>query len=256
LARLAAVLLERIRKSFDYRVQARKSTRSEARKYREYESREFTTGADLLAYHFSTWSSTDHVNVAGFEAAMSLMAGRPQNILETGTSAWGTDSTRLWDAYVRNFGGEFWSVDLSPAPRKRLHQQVSSQTHLMVDDSVHFLTAFAQEHAGLKIDVCYLDSWDLDWANPDPAAIHGLAEWHAVSPLIGPGSALIIDDSPGSLEWVPTQHQEAAETYFASHGYLPGKGALAHQELIADPRVSAIWHGYNSVYVFSDPTPS
>jgi hypothetical protein len=132
LARLTDVLIERIRKSIGYRVQARKTTRSEARKYSEYESQEFTSGAELLAYHFSTWSSTDHVNVAGFEAAMGLMADRPQNTLETGTSAWGTDSTRLWDAYVRNFGGEFWSVDLSPAPSKRLRQQVSSQTHLMV----------------------------------------------------------------------------------------------------------------------------
>ena len=251
MARLTVVLLERIRKSIDYRVQARKTTRSEARKYREYESKQFTSGAELLAYHFSTWSSKDHVNVAGFEAAIALMAEKPQVIVETGTSAWGTDSTRLWDAYVRNFGGEFWSVDLSPAPSKRLEHQDSSRTHLVVDDSVHFLAVFAQTHPDLKVDVCYLDSWDLDWSDPEPAARHGLAEWHAIAPLLGPGSILIIDDSPGSLQWVPENQRQLAATYQASRGVLPGKGELAHLELVADPLATVVWHGYNAVYTFS-----
>jgi hypothetical protein len=179
------------------------------------------------------------------------MSGRPQVILETGTSAWGTDSTRLWDAYVERFGGQFWSVDLSPAPRDRLDGQICDSTHLAVEDSVRFLTSFAIDNPGLRVDVCYLDSWDLDWSNPDPAAAHGLAEWHAIKPRMGPGSVLVIDDSPSSLEWVPSSHHEEAKDYYSSHGYLPGKGALAHQDLLADPKVHVLWHGYNAVYEFT-----
>lgn len=248
--RLPGVGVRQLGSRAKHQLESRRREREEARTYREFSQRSFATGADLLAAHFATWSQPDHVNLPGFAQTIELMGDRPQIIVETGTSAWGTDSTRLWDAYIARFGGELWSVDLSPSPSKRLADQVSDRTHLVVDDSVHFLTDFAQRREGTVVGVCYLDSWDLDWSDPDPAAAHGLAEWHAVRPLMGPGSVLVIDDSPGSLDWVPEGHRQEAEAYLASHGYLPGKGALAHQELVADPRVSLKWHGYNSVYLF------
>lgn len=230
-----------------------RSARQVAREHRLYRSqrdRLFVSGADLTQAHFEAWSHPGHVNRPGFDAAITLMNERPQIIIETGTSTWGTDSTRLWDAYIESFGGEFWSVDISPAPSKRLARQVSERTHLVVDDSVHFLTSLAEQRPGLRVDVCYLDSWDLDFAAPDAAAAHGLAEWHAVSPLMGAGSILIIDDTPGSVEWVPAEHQEGARNYLASFGYLPGKGSLVHQELASNPHVRVVWHGYNVVYHF------
>lgn len=231
----------------------RKIRKSEQRTYKEYKSRHFDLVADLSTAHFETWSDTKHVNRPGFDAALSLMDGSPKTILETGTSAWGTDSTRLWDAYVAQFGGEFWTVDLSPNPSMRLQSQVSSRTHLEIGDSVEFIQNFVDSTSCSHIDVCYLDSWDLDWSDPDPAAQHGLNEWNAVAPLMRQGSILIIDDSPHSMQWVPSQYRALAQTYEQTHGYLPGKGALVDLVLRADPRVEVIWHGYNSVYRFSGP---
>jgi hypothetical protein len=65
---------------------------------RAFRRRSLGTGQELLAAHFDTWSSPNHINRPGFEVAVELMGDRPMRILETGTSAWGTDSTRLWDA--------------------------------------------------------------------------------------------------------------------------------------------------------------
>lgn len=220
--------------------------------YEQYVTNRFISASDLGRSHFQTWSDTDHINRPGFDCALELMAGMPKTILETGTSAWGTDSTRLWDAYVSQFGGEFWSVDLSPTPSARLRHQVCAQTHLEIGDSVEFIQNFSKKTALSSVDVCYLDSWDLDWSDPDPAALHGLSEWNAVEPLMSKGSILIIDDSPSSMDWVPNQYREQAHAYEQSHGYLPGKGALVDLILRSDPRVEVIWHGYNSVYRFSD----
>lgn len=217
--------------------------------YRKYRALRFRCAADLVSTHFSMWADGNHVNIQGFQAALRLTNDQPQLIVETGTSAWGTDSTRLWDAYVNNFGGEFWSVDISPEPSQRLQNQVGSRTHLIVEDSVTFLERIAAERGGDRIGIAYLDSWDLDWDDPEPAERHGLLEWHAIKGLFGPGSILIIDDSPGSLDWVPSPLQERGKHFLSSRGFLPGKGALVEKELRGDARFTKIWHGYNLVYL-------
>jgi len=251
LARLLDVMrLPGARKARE-KLRATRKKWSESRKYAEQLSRGFSSGSELLVGHFETWSEVDHVNRPGFEVVIDLMGDRPQVIVETGTSAWGTDSTRLWDAYVSRFGGEFWSVDISPAPSKRLADQVGANTHLVVCDSVTFLEKLSRDIGPNKVNMCYLDSWDLDWADPMPAALHGLAEWHAVRPMMESQSVLMIDDSPLGLEWVPEHARDSAKEFYAEYGYWPGKGALVHQELCKDPRVSVVWHGYNSVYAFN-----
>jgi hypothetical protein len=120
---------------------------------------------------------------------------------------------------------------------------------LIVGDSVSFISQFAGTLP--SIDVCYLDSWDLDWSDPMPSAEHGLAEWHAVRPLVKAGTILVIDDSPADLEWVPPGVRGQAEKFLRVNGFLPGKGALAHREIVSDPRVRVAWHGYNAVYLFA-----
>ena len=79
----------------------------------------------------------------GFRLALRLLAGRPARIVETGTSAWGVDSTLLFDSYVRHFGGRFDSVDLRALPSDRLRPVVGPATHLHVGDSVEFLSGLA-----------------------------------------------------------------------------------------------------------------
>lgn len=220
--------------------------------YHSYKRRHFPSPRELGSAHFSTWAEPSHVNRRGFEIALTLAAGRPKVIIETGTSAHGTDSTRLWDSYVKSFGGEFWSVDLSPAPARRLQRQVCPATHLVIADSVEFLRDFAARYPETPIGVCYLDSWDLDWSDPMPAEVHGLREWEAVAPLMVPGSILIVDDTPSDLEWIPAQHREQARQYREAHGYLPGKGSRIVELLDGEARFQKVWHGYNVVYFLKD----
>jgi hypothetical protein len=121
-------------------------------------------------------------------------------------------------------------------------------THLFVNDSVAQMQAFPESFPGINIDVCYLDSWDLDWTDPEAAALHGLAEWRAICGLLSPSALVIIDDTPASLGWIPVQFHEAAQDFRADHGFLPGKGALVHQQLVNSSKARILWHGYNIVY--------
>jgi hypothetical protein len=100
-------------------------------------------------------------------------ARRPAaRIVETGTSAWGVDSTLLLESYVRHFGGRFDSVDLRALPSDRLRPVVGPTTHLHVGDSVAFIAGLADEPGVAPVDLAYLDSYDLDWADPAPSEAH------------------------------------------------------------------------------------
>jgi hypothetical protein len=134
---------------------------------------------DIVTNHFKFWSSLDHPNRKAFSIVIEELNGAPANIVETGTSAWGTDSTRLWDNYVNHYGGSFQSVDIRSEPARRLKGQVGKRTRLVVSDSINFLK---NELPGGHIDVFFLDSWDVDWTNPLESAIHGLKEFQAIMP--------------------------------------------------------------------------
>jgi hypothetical protein len=149
---------------------------------------------------------------------------------------------------VRNYGGEFWSVDIEASPSERLTGQMSSSTHLVVDDSVAFLGRLAEHRRREEpIGLCYLDSWDLDWNDPDAAALHGLREWHAVEPMLGRGSILMIDDTPSAEAWIPESAHDAAQSYRDRTGRWPGKGGLILEELAQRSDVEMLWHGYSVV---------
>jgi hypothetical protein len=164
-------------------------------------------------------------------------------------SAWGTDSTRLFDSYVRSFGGHLWSVDIEPEHVRRLASRVGPKTTLVCDDSAAFLARWVSEHGDERAGLVYLDSWDVDFAAPLPAAEHCLRELEAVSSALAPGSLLLIDDSPSGLEHVPEHARAEAESLFAELGMWPGKGMLAEQRL-AERGMFPIMHGYQLLYQF------
>ncbi|HEX4034149.1 MAG TPA: hypothetical protein VHX66_06880 [Solirubrobacteraceae bacterium] len=199
--------------------------------------------------HFRLRSTVDHVNYESLCHVVQALGGRPQTILETGVSAWGTDSTRLFDSYVRSFGGRLWSVDIEPEHVRRLVPLVGPQTTLVCDDSAAFLARWVDEHPGEQAGLVYLDSWDVDFAAPLPAAEHCVRELDAVTPALGPGTLLLIDDSPGSLEDVPDHARAEAQSLFAQFGVWPGKGMLVQQRL-SERGILPIRHGYQALYRF------
>jgi hypothetical protein len=209
----------------------------------------YVDAGQLAHDHFAKRSELNHVNYASMRDLLVRMGGRPQTIMETGMSAWGTDSTRLFDSYVRSFGGALWSVDLSPVPVQRLTGQVSEHTTLACDDSVAFLERWVDEHPGQQLDVVYLDSWDVDFADPMPAGEHCLRELQAIEPALGPGTLMLVDDTPGSLEDVPASFRDVAPAVFERYGAWPGKGMLLDPHL-EHTSAEKLRHGYQVLYRF------
>ena len=164
--------------------------------------------------------------------ALTLLEERPSRIVETGMSAWGTDSTRLFSAYVDTFGGEFWSVDIRLKPLLDLRASVSRHTVLTCGDSVRFLRRWVKHNrANCRVDFVYLDSFDLDALDPYPAALHGVREFFAIKPALRPGSLLLVDDTPATPAHCPPGMREAAEQFIAAEGVMPGKGMLIDRYL-------------------------
>ncbi len=180
---------------------------------------------------------------------LGLLNDRPATIVETGISCRGTDSTRLFDSYVRSFGGEFWSVDIDPEVVNGVRSEVGARTELRCDDSVHFLSRWVRDHHGERADLVYLDSFDVDFADPWPAAEHCLHEFEAIRPALRPGSLLLIDDSPGAIADVPEAYREAGQEIHDECGFFPGKGMLVEARL-EELGVEKLHHWYQALYRF------
>ena len=206
----------------------------------------FKTVEDLVDGHFDRWSQPDHQNRQGLFLALNSLSGKPAVIVETGTSAYGTDSSRLFDAYVRSFGGNFFSVDINSYPSKRLKFAKSKRTHFYIMDSVQFLLNFTEITAEKSADLIYLDSLDVDWSNPFESAEHGEKELLAIRHLLCSGTIVVIDDTPAEIKWIPGADRSAARNFKNKFGVLPGKGAFYNRALEGIDFV-VLHHDYNLV---------
>lgn len=182
--------------------------------------------------------------------ALALLDERPSVILETGSSAWGTNSSRLFDDYVACFGGELRTVDIRIAPLLGLWRDLGPRSVMVCDDSVRFLRRWVEENPGRKADLVYLDSYDLDPASPTPAAVHALRELDAIRPALRDGSLLLVDDTPASTDYFTGPEREAVLRFHESTGLVPGKGMLIDVYLRSDPAVAKIHHRYQALYRF------
>lgn len=197
-------------------------------KYRIYLYKTVKNPERLVKNHFSSWSDVNHINLKGFEKAVHCLKGKQALIVETGTSAWGTDSTRLWDTYIRLFGGHFYSVDIRKEASEYLKYQLAPNSELVVNDSIAFLS---QWKYGMP-DLYYLDSWDLDLDIPKDSALHGKSELLAIRPFLKPGTLILIDDTP-NLVWFNSYPKlpESVIAFKSEFGVFPGKGAFFAQVL-------------------------
>jgi len=211
-------------------------------KYRIYLYKSSKTPMSLVRNHFEEWSDISHINLAGFEKAVNYLGGKQALIVETGTSAWGTDSTRLWDTYIRRFGGELHSVDIRKEASENLKYQLASNSHVAVDDSISFLRKW---DSGTP-DLYYLDSWDLDLESPEESALHGKSELLEISPYLKPDSLILIDDTPNS-DWFNSRRDipESTIAFKLKYGVFPGKGAFHSQVLKTNFNYEILHHDYS-----------
>jgi hypothetical protein len=204
--------------------------------------------ASVLAAHEGC--PPEHINYSSLHDTLELLGGKPAVILETGSSAWGTNSTCLWDRYVQRFGGRVWSVDIRRQPSRELRHRVSSATTLVTDDSVRFLSSWVRNHSNTHVSLVYLDSWDLDANAPIPSALHCVREYNAIRQLLRNGALLLVDDTPTCEEWLTPAIASDAKTYQEMHGVWPGKGMLLDLLLAKHPHATKIHHRYQALYQF------
>ena len=195
---------------------------------------------DLVQNHFLIWSELNHPNFEMFKVVITFFDQKPMRILETGSSAWGVDSTRFWAKYVQTFGGSLTTVDIRPNAKRSLWGQVSNQTKFVISDSVKFL-----KNQNSEFDFYYLDSWDVDWNNPLPAARHGFEEFQSIRGNLKSGNLILIDDTPCREDYFSDAQLKIALDFQATHGVLPGKGSLVLREIQKDDKYSILNHEYS-----------
>lgn len=105
-------------------------------------------------------------------------------------------STLIFNEYVKEFGGEFHSVDIEQANVDFVKQRCDN-THSHCSDSVKFLYEFNQQlrNENRHIDLLYLDSFDLDIENPHPSSLHHIFELTAITASLKKGTMVVVDDN-------------------------------------------------------------
>jgi hypothetical protein len=105
-------------------------------------------------------------------------------------------SSFMFDELIAYEGGMFFTVDCTSESADTARQACSPHTCVVLNDSVAFLYKLSRI-CSRKVSLLYLDSFDVDPANPLPSAIHHIKELTAAWPMIGPGSVICCDDYGG-----------------------------------------------------------
>ena len=197
----------------------------------------------LINYHFLYFSEPSHINKSMFSKLLEKSGNRPLNIFETGSSAWGTNSSLLFNNYVNKFGGRFVTVDLRKEPSKFLEPYFKENSEAYTDDSVNFIKTFDKKFFQ-ELDIIYLDSFDLDLSNPTPSMKHGLEEFLLLDKLIKKNTLVAIDDTPKDIKFF---NQEVEKIKIGNRDLVPGKGALVIEKIANNENYEIIYHEYSII---------
>jgi hypothetical protein len=125
-------------------------------------------------------------------------------IVETGCARmadnWAGDgqSTVLFDRYAASRSDSMVvTIDLDPEATRICKTLVSDRVTVHTGDSVAVLPQISRRLKIMErsIDLLYLDSYDLDWGNPVPSAVHHLKELVSIISMVNPRTLVVIDDS-------------------------------------------------------------
>ena len=208
----------------------------------------FASEVEKLPYETRSMLMPFHINYFSFSTLLEQLEGKQNlTIVETGTSANAVDSTTLWDAWIRKFGGRLTTIDIDPTRKMIGQHRWSSHTEAVVSDSVDYLNKWSINHPGQSIDIVYLDSWDVDWHHPSPCQVHGLREFQAIIPHLANHAWILIDDTPKNPDWLPDRgdlYQYISEQVYRYNNPIPGKGALVLNFIEGDHRFRVVLHQY------------
>ena len=212
----------------------------------KYKHAKVNSPESLINLHFRTWSDPQHINKIAFLKIINTLNGKPARIIETGTSAWGTDSTRLWDKYIQQYGGEFISIDIREEPAKRLRKHMHSGTTLLIEDSVSALKQIKS-----VFDVYFFDSYDLDLNDPEPSANHGYLEYLQIKNKLKINDIIFIDDTPSRINALSI----AGKAFLETNKVMPGKGAFVIPDLYNSFKIEVLHHEYSFIALIKGLTP-
>ena len=179
---------------------------------------------------------------------LEAMEKSSYNIVETGCarseSNWSQDgqSTLLFDRFVNHWGGAVRTVDINQAACTWLRGKASGKVTITCSDSVAYLRELSRSDE-LNVDFLYLDSYDLDWRNPHPAALHHLHELCAIMPLLASGTLVVVDDTARNQARVQFKGQEMIVHDFG----VAGKGGYVAEffsKIGCAPVIEGYQHGW------------
>jgi len=147
------------------------------------------------------------------------------------------------------FKGTFRTCDIRINPMIELINKVSTDTKLFCSDSVKFLKNQAISNNKSCNYLIYLDSFDLDYNNPNPSGLHGFKEFLEIIPLLKKGTVLLIDDSPINLEHCPEYAKNDSLRYFNEFGIIPGKGMFIDPIIKSFKNIKKVFHKYQIIYI-------
>ena len=141
------------------------------------------------------WNLLGH-RLTAFERITAML---PEGcvIVETGTirepGNWIGDgqSTVVWNHYAGLKSGHVTTIDIDPYGAELVSLMNLEHTTAITGDSLQVL----QNLEILKIDFLYLDSFDVDFSNPQPASEHHLKELLLCWDLLQSGSIVAVDDN-------------------------------------------------------------
>ena len=202
---------------------------------------------DIINEHFL--KIPNHPCKETLSLALECLNQKPAHIIETGSSAWGANSTMLFDSYVNSFGGQLSSVDIRATPMIDLSFKCTDKTKLHCSDSIAFLEDLELDK---KIqNLFYFDSWDVDWADPSPSMQHGLNEYLTISKSIKKDDLILIDDTPKSAEFLINIASKESIQHFSENqhkGITGGKGSLVLDLITKNKSAEIISHKYQLLF--------
>lgn len=143
-----------------------------------------------------------------------LIRKRKISILETGMirqkDNWLGDgqSTIMFREFANYYDNvHLISIDIDPKAiefaKKELNinDEINENTMLVCGDSVNVLYSLTDSlyHSDDIIDLLYLDSYDIDWKNPMPSALHHMKELVIIFDYVSIGGMIVIDDNKNGI---------------------------------------------------------
>jgi predicted O-methyltransferase YrrM len=177
--------------------------------------------------------------IMGFELMFDRLLAQHRSeyhIIETGTCRdpgnWKDgQSSVLFTAFIAKMGGWVRSVDIDQAACDRARDHIANKKFsVYCSDSVSWLR---QQPDLDKVDLFYLDSYDVKWDDDTKSAEHHLQEFQVIEPFIRPGAIVAIDDN----------------ARFSANNNRTGKGRLI-VEYLTSKNIQPLYDHYQIIYQF------